>query len=218
MTDQATPSRAKGSRPKKQAKPAVRKQYAVGVKRREEILQAALEVFSVQGYRGAPMADVAAKVGLTLAGVLHYYSSKEELLAAVLRRRDQGLTPWFEKTWKETGSFSQSVRELMVHNMSAPVELQLFVTMSAEATDPSHPSHTYFLERYRRSRRHFTEVLEEAKERGEIDPDASGPALVAVLDGLQMQWLLERSFDLLGELDRHLASIACTSTEGSLDA
>jgi AcrR family transcriptional regulator len=195
------------------AKPAARKQYAVGVKRREEILQAALEVFSVQGYRGAPMADIADKVGLTLAGVLHYYSSKEKLLAAVLMRRDHGLTPPFQQKWDETGSFCQSVHELIARSVSSPHELRLFVTMSAEATDPDHPAHTYFKERYRLSRLHFTEILDQAKERGEIDPIASGPVLMAVLDGLQIQWLLEPTFDILSELDRYLESITLTTTE-----
>jgi AcrR family transcriptional regulator len=215
MSEQHVPKQAKGETRVKQS---VRKPYAVGVRRREEILQAALEVFSVHGYRGAPMADIAAKVGLTLAGVLHYYSSKEELLAAVLRRRDQGLTPWFLQKWEETGSFSQSVHELMVHIMSSPHELQLFVTMSAEAADPEHPSHAYFQERYRTSRKHFTSVLALAQHTGEIDPYASGPALIAVLDGLQVQWLLEPSFDILGELDRHIASISLRPTAESPDA
>jgi AcrR family transcriptional regulator len=193
-------------------KSKVRKPYAVGVKRREEILQAALEVFSVQGYRGAPMADIADKVGLTLAGVLHYYPSKEELLAAVLRRRDLGLTPPFQEKWEESGSFRDSVHELMARSVSSPHELKLFVTMSAEATDPEHPAHTYFKERYRATRSHFAEILAQAKERGEVAPAASGPALMAVLDGLQLQWLLEPGFDILGELDRHIESITLTTT------
>jgi AcrR family transcriptional regulator len=188
-------------------KQAVRKPYAVGVKRREQILEAALELFSVQGYRGAPMSDIAAKVGLTLAGVLHYFPSKEALLAAVLQLRDDRLTPWFESKWAETGSFCQAVHELMFRSMSSPHELQLFVTLSAESTDPGHPSHAYFQERYRTSRKIFSRALAQAIEQGEIDPRASGPLLIAVLDGLQVQWLLEPTFDLLGELDRYLESI-----------
>jgi AcrR family transcriptional regulator len=214
MSEKTFPERAKSARPKQ----AVRRPYAVGVKRREEILQAALEVFSVQGYRGAPMADVAARVGLTLAGVLHYFPSKEELLAAVLERRDKGLTPWFLQKWESSGSFRESVHELMVHSMSSPHDLQLFVTMSAESTDPEHPSHAYFQERYRISRKHFNEVLAQAKERGEIHPSASGPALVAVLDGLQMQWLLDPDFDILGELDRHIDSISLQRPDLPFDA
>ena len=179
-------------------KQAVRKPYAVGIKRREEILEAALEVFSVQGYRGAPLADIAAKVGLTIAGVLHYFSSKEELLSMVLKRRDASLTPWFEDTWAATGSFSSAVHELMVASMSEPHVLQLFVTMSAESTDPGHPSHTYFQERYRTSRVNFTRALDRAARHGaKIRALVSGPVMIAVLDGLQLQWLLEPTFDLL---------------------
>ncbi|HWE66888.1 MAG TPA: TetR/AcrR family transcriptional regulator [Acidimicrobiales bacterium] len=188
-------------------KQAVRKPYAIGVKRREQILEAALELFSVQGYRGAPMADIAAKVGLTLAGVLHYFKSKEELLAAVLERRDDLDQPWFENKWAETGSFRRAVHELVARSMSSPHVLQLFVTLSAESTDPTHPSHHYFQERYRTSRELFARTLDQAKERGEVNANVSGPILIAVLDGLQVQWLLEPGFDFLGELDRYLDSI-----------
>jgi AcrR family transcriptional regulator len=181
--------------------------YGVGVKRREEILEAALELFSVHGYRGAPIAEVAARVGLTLAGVLHYFSSKEELLAAVLKRRDDLDAPWFEEKWAETGSLRGATLQLMSRNMHEPHVLRLFVTLSAESTDPTHPSHEYFQARYQRSRRIFTRTLEEAKARGEVVASVSPPILIAVLDGLQVQWLLEPSFDLLGEIDRYFDSI-----------
>ncbi|HEY2213406.1 MAG TPA: TetR/AcrR family transcriptional regulator [Acidimicrobiales bacterium] len=192
-------------------KQAVRRPYAVGIKRREEILEAALDLFSMQGYRGTPIADIAAKVGLSVAGVLHYFSSKEELLAAVLKRRDSSLGPWFDGKWLETGSFCDAIHELMYRSVSSPQELRLFVTLSAESTDQTHPSHTFFQERYRMSRRHFTEVMAVAKKQGEIIPEASGPLLMAVLDGLQIQWLLDPSFDILGELDQHLESIKVAS-------
>jgi AcrR family transcriptional regulator len=195
-------------------KQAVRRPYAVGIKRREEILEASLDLFSVQGYRGTPIADIAAKVGLSVAGLLHYFSSKEVLLAAVLTRRDNSLGPWFDGKWRETGSFCAAVHELMYRSVSSPQELRLFVTLSAESTDPAHPSHTFFQERYRDSRQHFTEVMAVAKKQGEIIPEASGPLLMAILDGLQIQWLLDPSFDILAELDQHLESIKVVS-EGS---
>jgi AcrR family transcriptional regulator len=191
-------------------KQAVRRPYPVGVKRREEILEAALELFSVQGYRGTPIADVAARVGLSVPGVLHYFASKEELLAAVLQRRDSSFGPWFDKKWSETGSFCDAVHEVMFRSVSSPQELRLFVTLSAESTDPEHPSHAFFQERYRDSRRHFTQFMAVAKERGELKSEASGPLLIAVLDGLQIQWLLDPSFDILGELDRYLDTITVT--------
>jgi len=95
----------------------------------------------------------------------------------------------------------------MFRSVSSPQELRLFVTLSAESTDPEHPSHAFFQERYRESRQHFAQVVAVAKESGEVKPEASGPLLIAVLDGLQIQWLLDPTFDILGELDQYLNTI-----------
>ncbi|MEV0589047.1 TetR/AcrR family transcriptional regulator [Nonomuraea sp. NPDC050310] len=184
-----------------------KKPYAVGIARRAQILDAARDLFSVRGYRGASMRDLAAQVGLSLAGVLHYFPSKEDLLAAVLQQRDDVDIPWFEERWAELGSFRRAIRELQLRNMSEPGVLRLFVTLSAEATDAEHPAHDFFRKRYRTSRALFAATLAKAQERGEIGPHASGPLLIAVLDGLQVQWLLEPEFDLLGQLDAYLDSI-----------
>lgn len=185
-----------------------KKPYAVGIARRQQILEAAGELFSVRGYRGASMRDVAAQVNLTLAGVLHYFPSKEDLLESVLQQRTDTSVPWFEQRWEETGSFRQAMMELAARNMADPGMVRLFVTLSAEATDPSHPAHDFFVKRYRTSRELFSRTIERAQARGEVNSRASGPQLIAVLDGLQVQWLLEPSFDLAGELSRYLDTIA----------
>ncbi|MDX3108666.1 TetR/AcrR family transcriptional regulator [Nonomuraea angiospora] len=184
-----------------------RKPYAVGIARRQQILQAARELFSVRGYRGASMRDVASQVGLTLAGVLHYFPTKEDLLAEVLQHRDDIDIPWFEDKWAELGSFRAAMRELMVRNMAARGVMRLFVTLSAEATDPDHPAHDFFVKRYRTSRELFSSTLAKAKARGEVSELADGPVLIAVLDGLQVQWLIEPGFDLLAALEAYLDTI-----------
>ena len=187
-----------------------RKPYAVGILRREQILDAGRDLFGMHGYRGASMRDVAAKVDLSMAGLLHYFPSKEALLEAVLRQRDDTDTPWFEQRWTETGSFRQAVRELALRNLNSPGVLRLFVTLSVESTDPDHPAHQYFRERYRDSRELFSRILGQARERGEVNANASGPLLIAVFDGLQIQWLLEPDFDFLGALDEYLDTIITT--------
>ncbi|GII92462.1 TetR/AcrR family transcriptional regulator [Sinosporangium siamense] len=188
-------------------KPAVRKPYAVGVARRQQILDAAHELFSIRGYRGASMRDVAAQVGLSMAGLLHYFPSKEDLLQGVLKHRDDTDTPWFEEKWAETGNIREALHALIARNMAQPEIVRLFVTLSAEATDPDHPAHDYFQRRYRHSRELFTRVITKAQERGELTAAADGPLLVALFDGLQIQWLLEPGFDLVAQVDRHLDTI-----------
>jgi AcrR family transcriptional regulator len=168
---------------------------------------AAHEFFSSQGFRGASMRDVATRVGLTLPGLLHHFPSKEALLEGVLQERDDTDTPWFLNKWEETGSFRQAMKELVRRNLENREMVQLFTTLSAEATDPGHPAHDYFKGRYEESRELFSRTLATARRRGEARAGASGPVLIAVMDGLQVQWLLDPEFDFLGQLDRYLDTI-----------
>ena len=68
---------------------ARRGSYAKGVAKREEILERALEVIAREGYRGASVKELAEAVGLSQAGLLHYFDSKEELFTEILRKRDE---------------------------------------------------------------------------------------------------------------------------------
>ena len=47
-------------------------------------LMAALSAFLEFGYHGATMRDIARRAGLSVPGVYHYYSSKQEMLVAIL--------------------------------------------------------------------------------------------------------------------------------------
>ena len=67
-----------------------RGEYAKSAARRQEIVAAALEVFSEAGFHKGSIRDVAERAGLSQAGVLHHYPSKHLLLQAVLDWRDRG--------------------------------------------------------------------------------------------------------------------------------
>ncbi len=52
----------------------------------ERILDAALEVFSTWGYRGATVDQIAALAGMTKPNLLYYFRRKEDIYLAVLER------------------------------------------------------------------------------------------------------------------------------------
>src|SRR4051794_16880530 len=56
---------------------------------RERVLRAALRAIASNGYQGSSLATIAAGAGLTTAGLLHHFPSKEHLLVAVLAERDR---------------------------------------------------------------------------------------------------------------------------------
>ena len=122
---------------------AQRGPYRKGEIRRHEILLAALDVFSRRGYRNASIREIAETVGLTQAGLLHYFPSKEALFVGVLCMRDE-LDEEVDRDIIE--AFRLAVR----HNAETPALVHLFVTVSAEAIDDRHPSHEFFQTQYER--------------------------------------------------------------------
>lgn len=52
--------------------------------RREQILQAALDAFHAKGYGQTSVRDLADTVGMSIAGMYHYFPSKDDILFAIL--------------------------------------------------------------------------------------------------------------------------------------
>jgi AcrR family transcriptional regulator len=50
---------------------------------RSSIIQAALELFTTQGYHGTSMRQIARKAGLALGGIYNHFSGKEDIFEAV---------------------------------------------------------------------------------------------------------------------------------------
>jgi AcrR family transcriptional regulator len=164
--------------------------------RRVQIIEAATELFANAGYRGTGLAGIAAQVGVTQAGLLHHFGSKEKLLEAVVRHRsdqDHALT---EQIMGDGGlAVFDRLHLLAEHNAKRPGLSQLFTVLVAENLLPEHPANAFFVERYRALRAAVARALEAGRARGEIradaDLDAASRRLVAALDGLQTQWLLD---------------------------
>ncbi|WP_344097336.1 TetR/AcrR family transcriptional regulator [Microbacterium deminutum] len=175
------------------------------------ILDAALEVFAESGYRSGSLRDVAGKVGMSEAGLLHHFPNKSSLLAAVLDRRDQHS---FERVPFGTDDGEDSLRglvDLAAYNASIPGVVELYCVLSAEATAPDHPAHEYFTGRYELTRTSIREAFESLERQGRlmegVTPQRAAVATIAMMDGLQVQWLLDREVvDMSQALDEFFRS------------
>lgn len=189
--------------------------YAKGVARREEILAVALEVIAQNGCRKASSRDIARRVGLSQAGLMHYFGSREELYEAVLRARDERDN---ETYYLPNPSF-EGFLALIAHNAEVPGLVQLYVEYSAEATIHGHPSREFFLRRYDWVRGMLVTSIVNAQEHGEMGPavdvGAAVDLLIAAADGLQVQWALDHSVDITGQLTG-LWQLICRSSWRSL--
>ena len=184
--------------------------YAAADARREAIAEAATSCFAQSGYLSSSLAQIAADAGTSATVVLHHFGSKERLLMAVLLRHESHLK---ERVAELDGqgrldglqALLDFALEQAAYNLAHPGRLQLFVRLSAEAGDPGHPAHGYFVERYHDVVEHLAQSLRAAIANGEVRPDTDceqvAKELMAVSDGLQVQWALDQDrFDLPGGL------------------
>ncbi|WP_427892620.1 TetR/AcrR family transcriptional regulator [Kribbella sp. GL6] len=160
--------------------------YAKGVAKRAEILRAALEVIARHGYRRTSTRELAAAAGLSEAGMLHYFGSKEKLFEEVLRARDEADAARFADEDPIDG-----LQAVIRHNGTVPGLVQLYSTFSAEAGDPEHTSHEYFVDRYATIRTRLAATIRTRQSEGTLTPDADpgtiATLLIALSDGLQIQ-------------------------------
>jgi AcrR family transcriptional regulator len=182
---------------------------AKGEARREEIVQVALEVFARSGYRGTSLREVAELTGLTQAGLLHHFGSRENLLVEILRRR--------EELGRESNPASGTAAGLATalrQNVRTPGLVELHSVLVTQAGDPAHPAHEHFTSRYERMRGRIAADLARRVAEGSIDsrvdPQKLATILVALADGLQVQWMLDDSIDM-AEHYEHLLSLLSKS-------
>lgn len=191
--------------------------YAKTAARRAQILDVALDVFGRLGYRGGSLREIADRVGVSDTGVLHHFGSKQRLLIAVLEHREALSREG--RPSREGLALLNGLRELVAQNATMPGLTQLFVTLSAEATDPDHPAHDFFVARYEDVTQYFVDQLTVARDNGQIsahvDVTEAARLLIAVMDGLQVQWLLNDKVDMVAAFDRFLEGFRHTLGVGA---
>jgi len=189
-----------------------RGEYAKTRERRQEILDAAVEVFSSAGFHKGSLRDVADRVGLSQAGLLHHFPSKERLLEAVLTRRDDEARARLGDPLPAGVDVLRGMVDLAEYNASTPELVEMHVILSAEGTSADHPIHDYFVARYALVFDQVRVAFEEADARCQLKPGvncaSAARTLIALMDGLQVQWLLHRDeVDMAGDLARYVQSL-----------
>jgi AcrR family transcriptional regulator len=171
-----------------------RKPRAGTVDRREAVLRAAMSVFGQRGYNKGGLVEVAEQAGMTHAGVLHHFGSKEALLVAMLQYRDgeeAAGVPGRAQT--EGPAFLGHILDTVTENTARPGVVQTYTVLSAESVSEGLPAQDYFRDRISVLRDKIADVLAEVTGRAAHEEDVrdDASALIALMDGLQVQWLLD---------------------------
>ena len=170
------------------APPDGRTRYANGERRRAEIVDAAMAVFAEQGFNNLSLRQIAEAVGV-----------KDAILQAVLTRREETEARWRADLFAKHGLL-EALPRIMEHNAAIPGLIQLDSLMRAEAVNPDHPAHEYAVGLARRFRAQLRADLAAEQAAGRIredlDLDLTATQLAALIEGVQSEWLLDRSVDM----------------------
>ncbi|MGW0600178.1 TetR/AcrR family transcriptional regulator [Streptomyces sp. NPDC002776] len=201
---------------------AARGGYAVGDERRLRILDAAVEHFAQWGFHASSLARIAKDVGITQGGLLHHFRSKEDLLVSVLERSEEhDIERFFSTEFDSAADCFLRLLELVDYNSRRPGRTRMFNVLVGESSDPGHPAHAFFTRRYRTVLRDLSDTLRRGVDSGELKPDtehlAEAQEIMAVMDGLQLQWALEpERLDMTERMRRYLDRVYCSiSTTGA---
>jgi len=170
------------------------KPHSRTAERRTAILDAATEVFGSRGYNNSSLVEIAEKVGMTHAGILHHFGSKEQLLLAVLAYRDETDIDYRVAHSRPVGAeFLAHLVRTVRENTARSGIVQTYAVLSAESVTGSHPAQEFFRQRFTGLRAEVADALAETvgAAPGDARVVAAASAIIATMDGLQVQWLLD---------------------------
>ena len=185
--------------------------YQKGIRRRREIVDAALRIFARYGYSGGSLRQIADDVGVTPALLARHFGNKYGLLQVVLERWEEDNDHHFDGA--HGLEFFRRLPGLVEYHTAEPGLIELLLTVSTEATDPQHPARAWAVERYKRCLNRGVSYLLEARDLGEVVPmddeqiEIEIRAVFALMDGVQLQWLLDPSFPVVRTFGTQLGRI-----------
>ncbi|ULE35768.1 TetR/AcrR family transcriptional regulator [Mycobacterium sp. IDR2000157661] len=182
---------------------------AKGEDRRQRILFVAERLLARNGWRNTSLAQIAKEAGVTPAGLLHHFESKEQLLNAVLDARDADDEIHADYL---AGDLITELSRVPERFDRAPELIGTFVVLLVENIAPDAPLHDRLHKRYRDAVDIITAIIKRGQAGGKYraDLDAAGKAveILAFISGMETLWLLDRSIPLAAVFKGYAESLA----------
>ena len=157
----------------------------MGRDRREHLVQTALDLFCRDGFHATGIDRILSEAGVAKMTLYKHFRSKDELILAVLRRRDEEFRNWFMRA-VESRADTPRARLICLFDVLGEWFAQTdftgctFINAAAEFGAADDPIHASAAEHKRLVRSYIRELAEAA---GAVDPDALANALNLLIEG-----------------------------------
>lgn len=183
---------------------------AKGEDRKQRILDVAQRLLARNGWRNTTLSQIAKEAGVTSAGLLHHFESKEQLLHAVLDARDADDA---EHAYQHTGDLAEAIASAAERFYRSPELVGTFAVLMAENIATDAPLHDRLVDRYRAAVEIIAQRIRigqsEGRYRQDVNPVIKAVEILAFVNGMETSWLLDPTIpltDVFREYSRSLAS------------
>ena len=156
---------------------------------RERLLDTAEELFYAEGIRAVGLERILSTSGVGRASFYRHFASKDDLVVAVLERRDTAFHAWLAARVAEAGGDPLSIFDALAERFgSADFRGCAFINTMIESADPSSAAHRTAVAHKERLTTYVAGLLDA---RG-MSP-ALAPQIVLLMDGATVTALRERT-------------------------
>ena len=153
--------------------------------KRDELVQKALQVFYRTGFHATGMDLLATETGVSKTSMYKHFRTKEDLILAALRLRDEQFRNWLYRRMEELGETPQqqllTMFDALEEWFNEPgYQGCMFIKASSEYQQASHPIHKQSADHKRLLEIHITELAEKA---GLSNPSALARKLLLLKEG-----------------------------------
>jgi AcrR family transcriptional regulator len=181
---------------------------AKGEDRKQRILDVAQRLLTRNGWRNTTLAQIAGEAGVTPAGLLHHFESKEQLLHAVLDSRDLDDDSHADRA----GDLLVEIARVADRFSRAPEMVGTFTVLLVENILPDAPLHDRMLDRQREAIEIVAELIRlgqaDGRYRIDIDPAVKAIEILAFVHGMETIWLLDPSIPLTDAFKQYTEALA----------
>ncbi|CAJ1499593.1 TetR/AcrR family transcriptional regulator [[Mycobacterium] burgundiense] len=180
---------------------------AKGEDRKLRILAAAQRLLTQSGWRHTSLAQIAREAGVSAAGLLHHFESKEQLLHAVVDARDADDDSHADRS----GDLLEQIARAGDRVDRAPELVGTYSVLLVENLMPDAPLHDRLLARQQAAVEIVAGLIRRGqasgKYRSDIDPALKAVQIVSLVNGLEISWLLDPSIPLQEALREYAKSL-----------
>lgn len=153
--------------------------------KRDELIRQALKVFYRNGFHATGMDMLVKETGVSKTSMYKHFRTKEEIILAVLRLRDENFRNWLFRRIEALGDTPRARLLAMFDALGEWFDEPefrgcMFIKASAEYQEPDHPIHVQSGEHKRLLLDYVTSV---AREAGATNPEALACQLMLLKEG-----------------------------------